>query len=90
MKRQLAQLEDIKTRAPEKIAGGYVCAGFGGDFNGVNVPPTFMQGRLPNGVTPMQALEQVMAFMRETIAQAEREQKNKCIEDSTSSVRRIR
>ncbi|MCR4713364.1 MAG: hypothetical protein K5751_03180 [Treponemataceae bacterium] len=90
MKCQLAQMEDIKKRSPEKIAGGYVGAGFGGDFNGINVPPTFMQGRLPNGVSPMQAFEQVMAFMRETIAQAEREQKTKCIASSDSLVRRIR
>lgn len=75
-----AQLKDMRSRTAlyeAAFKGGYVCAGFGGELNGVNVPNTLLQGRLPPGTTPHEALEQVIAFMEQTILQAEQEQKKK-------------
>ena len=43
-------------------------AGFGGDLGGIEVPETLMTGELPAGVTPEQAFDQVVDFMRKTIA----------------------
>lgn len=73
MKKQVNDMMKNPSRYEKMFASGYVYAGFGGDLNGVHVPETFMSGKLPAGVTPRQALMQVIAFMQETIRKAERE-----------------
>ena len=73
MKNQLSQIEKNPAMFERMLScGGYVCAGFGGDLNGVHIPETLLQGRLPPGTSPAQALEQVKSIMREAIAQAEK------------------
>ena len=76
MQRQLEQMRRNPALFERLIAGGMVCAGFGGDLNGVQVPETFLHGTLPPGVTPRQALEQVMQIMQRTIEQAARVQRD--------------
>ena len=71
MKAQLADMQKNPKRYEQLIAGGYVCAGFGGDLNGVDIPNTFISGKLPAGTTPEEALKGVMEIMRQTIAEAE-------------------
>lgn len=75
MKRQLKDMLDNPAKYEAAIQGGFVAAGFGGDLNGIQVPATFMSGRLPPGVTPQDALRQVMQFMAATIKEAEQAQK---------------
>lgn len=71
MKAQLLDMTVHPERYEAALKGGFVCAGFGGDLNGVHVPETLLKGRLPAGVTPQQALQEVIAIMKKTISEAE-------------------
>ncbi len=75
-----AQLRDM-TLNPEKyevaLSSGFVVAGFGGNLNGIHVPETLLSGKIPPDSSPKQALEEVVAFMKKAIAQAEAEQRTK-------------
>lgn len=75
MKRQLKDMIDNPSKYEAAMQGGFVAAGFGGDLNGIQVPTTLMSGRLPPGVTPQEALRQVIQFMAATIKEAEQAQK---------------
>ena len=75
MKAQLSDIERNPKRYEALLSSGYVVAGFGGELNGVDVPETFLQGRLPAGMSAKDALAQVIAIMKQTIAKAESEQK---------------
>lgn len=71
MKTQLDMMKKNPQMCMNAISMGGFCAGFGGDLNGIDVPETFISGRLPPGVTPQQMFEQIVAFMEQTIKQAE-------------------
>lgn len=75
MKRQLKDMLDNPAKYEKAFQGGFVTAGFGGDLNGIQVPATFISGRLPPGVTPQEALQQAIQFMAATIREAEQTQK---------------
>ena len=67
MKRQLKDMSENPQKYMQAFQSGYVYAGFGGNLNGIEVPNTLMSGKLPPGVTPQQAFEQVVEFMKKTI-----------------------
>lgn len=81
MKRQLKDMVENPRKYEAALSSGYVCAGFGGDLNGIHVPETFMSGQLPPGTTPQQALQQVIQFMAKTIIEAERQQNQQKLSD---------
>lgn len=68
MKAQLRDMQANRGRYELALQRGFVIAGFGGDLHGIEVPETLMTGELPAGVTPEQAFDQVVDFMRKTIA----------------------
>lgn len=74
MKIQLEMMKRNPQMTMNAISTGSFCAGFGGDLNGIKVPETFISGRLPPGVTPQQMYNQIVAFMEQTIKQAEASQ----------------
>ncbi len=74
MRSQVRDMIQNPAKYTAALRAGYVYAGFGGDLNGIKVPETLMSGKLPPGVTPEQALQQVIAYMNQVIAQAEAEQ----------------
>ena len=74
MKRQLADIKRNPKAFTDALSGGFVCAGFGGDLNGIDVPETLLTGRLPAGVSADEAFSQVVRFMERTIREAERSQ----------------
>lgn len=78
MKNQLEMIKKNPQMTMNAISMGAFCAGFGGDLNGIKVPETFINGRLPPGVTPQQMFEKVVAFMELTIKQAEASQLKNC------------
>lgn len=68
MKSQLQDMLANRGRYELALQQGFVIAGFGGNLGGIEVPETLMTGELPAGVTPEQAFDQVVDFMRKTIA----------------------
>lgn len=68
MKAQLRDMQANRGRYELALQRGFVIAGFGGDLHGIEVPETLMTGKLPAGTTPEQAFDQVVDFMRKTIA----------------------
>lgn len=68
MKSQLHDMLANRGRYELALQQGFVVAGFGGNLNGIEVPETLMTGELPAGTTPEQAFDQVVDFMRKTIA----------------------
>lgn len=68
MKAQLRDMQANRGRYELALQRGFVIAGFGGDLHGIEVPETLMTGELPAGTTPEQAFDQVVDFMRKTIA----------------------
>lgn len=68
MKAQLRDMQANRGRYELALQRGFVIAGFGGDLHGIEVPETLMTGELPAGTTPEQAFDQVVNFMRKTIA----------------------
>lgn len=68
MKSQLQDMLANRGRYELALQQGFVIAGFGGNLDGIEVPETLMTGELPAGVTPEQAFDQVVDFMRKTIA----------------------
>lgn len=68
MKSQLQDMLANRGRYELALQQGFVIAGFGGNLGGIEVPETLMTGELPAGVTPGQAFDQVVDFMRKTIA----------------------
>lgn len=68
MKSQLQDMLANRGRYELALQQGFVIAGFGGNLGGIEVPETLMTGELPAGVTPGQAFDQVIDFMRKTIA----------------------
>lgn len=72
MKRQLRDMEAHRDQYELALRNGFVIAGFGGNLQGVDVPETLMTGKVPAGMTPEQALNEVIDFMRETIKRLQR------------------
>lgn len=72
MKRQLAGIKRNPEAFADALSGGFVCAGFGGDLNGIDVPETLLTGRLPAEVGADEAFSQVVRFMEQTVREAER------------------
>lgn len=70
MKRQLRDMEAHRDQYELALRNGFVIAGFGGNLQGIDVPETLMTGKVPAGMTPEQALNEVIDFMRETIKKA--------------------
>lgn len=68
MKSQLQDMLANRGRYELALQQGFVIAGFGGNLGGIEVPETLMAGELPAGVTPGQAFDQVIDFMRKAIA----------------------
>ena len=68
MKSQLQDMLANRGRYELALQQGFVIAGFGGNLGGIEVPETLMTGELPAGVTTEQAFDQVVDFMRKTIA----------------------
>ncbi|MCR5401771.1 MAG: hypothetical protein K6E78_09290 [Treponema sp.] len=85
MKSQLRDMMENPQRYKAALKSGYICAGFGGDLNGIHVPETLMTGRLPAGVSPEEALQEVIQYMKQVIAQAEAQQKEKIVSTSPAS-----
>lgn len=71
MKRQLADMKRNPKAFADALSGGFVCAGFGGNLNGIDVPETLLTGKLPAGVSVDEAFSQVVRFMEQTIREAE-------------------
>lgn len=74
MKRQLAEIKRNPTAFADALSGGFVCAGFGGNLDGTDIPETLLTGKLPAGVSVDEAFSQVVRFMENTIREAERSQ----------------
>ncbi len=74
MKRQLACMKNNPQAFRQALSGGLVCAGFGGDLDGIRVPETLLAGRLPAGMGSDEALSHVVGIMERTIREAERSQ----------------
>ncbi|MDE7291987.1 MAG: hypothetical protein K2N58_08070 [Treponemataceae bacterium] len=72
MKRQLADMKRNPKAFADALSSGFVCAGFGGNLNGIDVPETLLTGRLPAGVSVDEAFSQVVRFMEQIIREAER------------------
>lgn len=70
MKRQLRDMEAHRDQYELALRNGFVIAGFGGNLQGIDVPETLITGKVPAGMTPEQALNEVIDFMRETIKKA--------------------
>ncbi len=68
MKRQLQDMEAHRRQYELALQNGFVIAGFGGNLDGIEVPETLMTGEVPAGMTPEQALDEVIDYMRKTIA----------------------
>ena len=68
MKRQLQDMEAHRSQYELALQRGFVIAGFGGNLDGIEVPETLMTGEVPAGMTPSQALDEVIDYMRKTIA----------------------
>lgn len=77
MKKQLKDMTDNPGKYMQAFKSGYAYAGFGGNLNGIEVPNTFLSGKLPAGVTPEQAFMQVIEIMKNTIMEAEKNQARK-------------
>ena len=71
MKAQLSDMMANRGKYEAALSSGVVVAGFGGDLNGTKIPETILKGRLPPGVTPAEASNQVVAFMKKTIEEAQ-------------------
>lgn len=71
MKRQLADMKRNPKAFADALSGGFVCAGFGGNLSGIDVPETLLTGKLPAGVSVDEAFSQVVRFMEQTIREAE-------------------
>lgn len=72
MKLQFAEIKRNPKAFADALAGGFICAGFGGNLNGIDVPETLLTGKLPVGVSVDEAFSQVVRFMENTIREAER------------------
>lgn len=70
MKRQLRDMETHREQYELALRDGFVIAGFGGNLQGIDVPETLMTGKVPAGMTPEQAFNEVIDFMRKTIKEA--------------------
>lgn len=68
MKRQLQDMEAHRRQYELALQNGFVIAGFGGNLDGIEVPETLMTGEVPAGMTPSQAFDEVIDYMRKTIA----------------------
>ncbi len=71
MKKQLEDIRKNPGRYKALMKSGMMCAGFGGELNGLIIPNTFISGKIPQGMTPDDALRQVMEIMNRTIREAE-------------------
>ena len=67
MKRQLQDMEAHRDQYELALQSGIVVAGFGGNLDGIEVPETLMTGQVPPGMTPSQAFDEVVDYMRKTI-----------------------
>lgn len=72
MKRQLRDMETHREQYELALRDGFVIAGFGGNLQGIDVPETLMTGKVPANMTPEQAFDEVIDFMRKTIKEASR------------------
>lgn len=70
MQQQLKDMEAHPNRYIQAMKNGVCVAGFGGDLFGIEVPETLMYGEIPPGVTPAQAFQQVIDYMRQVIEAA--------------------
>lgn len=70
MKRQLRDMETHREQYEVALRDGFVIAGFGGNLQGIDVPETLMTGKVPANMTPEQAFDEVIDFMRKTIKEA--------------------
>ena len=86
MKSQVRDMMQNPERYKAALKSGYVYAGFGGDLNGIHVPETLMTGKLPPGVSPEDALKQVIQYMNQVIAQAEAQQREKLASSSPVAI----
>lgn len=67
MKRQLQDMEAHRHQYELALQNGFVIAGFGGNLDGIEVPETLMTGEVPAGMTPSQAFDEVLDYMRNVI-----------------------
>lgn len=67
MKRQLQDMEAHRRQYELALQNGFVIAGFGGNLDGIEVPETLMTGEVPAGMTPSQAFDEVIDYMRKVI-----------------------
>jgi len=67
MKRQLRDMEAHRHQYELALQNGFVIAGFGGNLDGIEVPETLMTGEVPAGMTPSQAFDEVLDYMRKVI-----------------------
>lgn len=67
MKRQLQDMEAHRRQYELALQNGFVIAGFGGNLDGIEVPETLMTGEVPAGMTPSQAFDEVVDYMRKII-----------------------
>lgn len=67
MKRQLHDMEAHRGQYELALQNGFVIAGFGGNLDGIEVPETLMTGEVPAGMTPSQAFDEVVDYMRKVI-----------------------
>lgn len=67
MKRQLQDMEAHRRQYELALQNGFVIAGFCSNIDGIEVPETLITGEVPAGMTPSQAFDEVLDYMRKTI-----------------------
>lgn len=72
MKAQLRDMQANPDRYIQAPESGFVVAGFGGDLYGVEVPETIMTGEVPPGMTAEDAFKEVVKYMQQVIAEAQK------------------